>query len=253
MRVIDDAAIILVRDVAKLIEDFLFNTFLSGDRLRQKLQILANGYLSCIQEFFHATHEIYKLFADDFQSDLSTDSSEHFDVAIEELCDFFDAVEGECEVILLYEYVEDVVLVDAEDAAEVGLERERAFDLQSPSCITGGVRYVSRMCSYMKLEYRMQVLVCRLGEVAIIMFSPFLFWSTKLSKRIIINEYTKDRKIYVNYILLPAYFVAPVINLIFVFYLFNDQIPLRNLINLTQKSLIKPKIRNGQSISSSWP
>lgn len=69
----------------------------------------------------------------------------------------------------------------------------------------------------------MQVRVCRLGEVAIIMFSPFLFWSTKLSKRIIINEYTKDRKIYVNYILLPTYFVVPITNLFFTFYIFNDQ------------------------------
>ena len=60
----------------------------------------------------------------------------------------------------------------------------------------------------------MQVLVCRLAEVAIIMFSPFLFWSTKLSKRIIINEYTKDRKIYVDYILLKTYFMTHIINLI---------------------------------------
>lgn len=92
----------------------------------------------------------------------------------------------------MYEYVEDVVLVNAEDAAEIGLESEGPFDLQPPSCIMPRVRYVSRMCSYMKLEYSMQVRVCKLGEVAIIMFSPFLFWSTKLSKRIIINEYTKD-------------------------------------------------------------
>lgn len=99
----------------------------------------------------------------------------------------------------------------------------------------------------------MQVLVCRLGEVAIIMFSPFLFWSTKLSKRIIINEYTKDRKIYVNYILLSAYFVAPIINLIFTFYLFNDQ---NSHLKFNQS---KPKIphkaenKEWQSISSSWP
>ena len=38
----------------------------------------------------------------------------------------------------------------------------------------------------------MQVCVCREGEVAIIMFYPFLFCSNKLSKRIINNEYTLD-------------------------------------------------------------
>lgn len=39
----------------------------------------------------------------------------------------------------------------------------------------------------MKLEYMMHVRVCKQGEVAIIMFSPFLFWRTKLNKRIINN------------------------------------------------------------------
>ena len=38
----------------------------------------------------------------------------------------------------------------------------------------------------MKLEYSMQVRVCIAGDVAIIIFSPFLFCNTKLSKRIII-------------------------------------------------------------------
>lgn len=40
----------------------------------------------------------------------------------------------------MYEYVEDIVLVDAEDAAEIGLEGEGAFDLQSPSCIMARIR-----------------------------------------------------------------------------------------------------------------
>lgn len=94
MRVIYDTAVVLVRDVAKLIEYFVLNSFLSGGWLRQKLQILANGYLPCIQEFLHATHKLDELFANHFQPDLSIGSSEHLDVAIEELSDFFDGIEG---------------------------------------------------------------------------------------------------------------------------------------------------------------
>jgi hypothetical protein len=40
-----------------------------------------------------------------------------------------------------------------------------------------------------------QVLVCIVGEVAIIIFSPFLFWSTKLSNRIILCIIDIDQNI----------------------------------------------------------
>jgi hypothetical protein len=119
----------------------------------------------------------------------------------------------------LYENVKDVVLVDTEEAAEIGLQCEGTFDFQPLSCIIPRIRYVSKMCSYMKFEYRMQVLVCKLGEVAIIIFSPFLFWSTKLSKRIIINGYIKDRKIYANYILLMTYFTVHILDITFLFFI----------------------------------
>jgi hypothetical protein len=59
---------------------------------------------------------------------LSVGSSEHPDVAIEKLRDFFDGIEGEGEIIFLYKNVQDVVFVDAEHAAEIGLQCECSLD-----------------------------------------------------------------------------------------------------------------------------
>lgn len=46
-----------------------------------------------------------------------------------------------------------------------------------------------------------QVLVLMVGEVAIIMFSPFLFWSTKLSNLIIqcIIDIDQNIKIFIHH------------------------------------------------------
>lgn len=138
--------------MAELVEDLLFDRSFARNRLWLQRQVLPDGNFASVEKLFHHAHEFNKLAANHIEPGSPIGSCEHLGVAVEELSHFFDGIEGEREVVLLDEDVEDIFFIDAEDAAEVGLKGERALDFESAACVGTRLRYVSKMCSYMRLE-----------------------------------------------------------------------------------------------------
>ncbi len=126
--------------MTKLIEDLLIYIFFLGGRLRQQWQVLLYCDFSSIQKFLHNTHKLDKLLTDDFKAGLSVRTCKHFDIAVKKLSNFLYPIKGKTQIILLHEYVENVVFVDTENAAESGLKRNCSFYFESSSYMTVEVR-----------------------------------------------------------------------------------------------------------------
>jgi dsDNA-binding SOS-regulon protein len=121
MRVSDYLFVVLIGNVIEFVENLLVYVLLLRGRLRLQRKILSDSYFSCVEEFLHDAHEFDKFFADDLKAHLAISPCEHLDIAIEELSYFLNTIKGKAQIILLNENVEDIVLVDTEYAAEVGL------------------------------------------------------------------------------------------------------------------------------------
>ena len=116
MRVQDYLPVDFIADVAELVEYLLIDALLLRLGLRQKGQILLYRYVLRVQELFHGTHKLNELLGDGLEPGGSRRTCKHLDIAVDELCDFLDGVEGDTQVMLADEDVEDEVLVYAEDA-----------------------------------------------------------------------------------------------------------------------------------------
>lgn len=140
MGVVEYFAVEFVGDVGELVEDLLVYVFLFGEGLREEREVLANADFAGVQELLHDAHELHELLGDDVEAGCPSGPSEHLGAAVDELSYLLHGIEGQTEVELADEHIQNEVLVDAEYAEEVGFEGEGAFDFESAACVATSLR-----------------------------------------------------------------------------------------------------------------